>query len=118
MASPCHRQRLRAAALHRTRTPVAEGAITDQEMTGVAGRPRVLDRYRLATSAPRTASGFQSRWRTVRGVDIHDRASRSGANATPPLVLVHGLAVSHRYLMPLPARLAGHHPVHVLDLPG
>jgi pimeloyl-ACP methyl ester carboxylesterase len=118
MASPCHRQRLRAAALHRTRTPVAEGAITDQEMTGVAGRPRVLDRYRLATSAPRTASGFQSRWRTVRGVDIHDRASLRGANATPPLVLVHGLAVSHRYLMPLAARLAGHHPVHVLDLPG
>jgi pimeloyl-ACP methyl ester carboxylesterase len=32
--------------------------------------------------------------------------------------LVHGLAVSHRYLMPLAARLAGHHPVHVVDLPG
>jgi pimeloyl-ACP methyl ester carboxylesterase len=28
------------------------------------------------------------------------------------------LAVSHRYLMPLAARLAGHHPVHVVDLPG
>lgn len=31
---------------------------------------------------------------------------------------MHGLAVSHRYLMPLAARLAGHHPVHVVDLPG
>lgn len=35
-----------------------------------------------------------------------------------PVVLLHGLAVSHRYLMPLAARLAGHHPVHVVDLPG
>jgi pimeloyl-ACP methyl ester carboxylesterase len=88
-------------------------------MTGVAGRPRPAPaRYRLATSAPRTSSGFQSRWQTVRGIDIHDRASLSGANVTPPLVLVHGLAVSHRYLMPLAARLAGHHPVHVIDLPG
>jgi pimeloyl-ACP methyl ester carboxylesterase len=42
-------------------------------------------------------------------------ASPSGAL---PLVLLHGLAVSHRYLMPLAAELAGHHPVHVVDLPG
>ena len=88
-------------------------------MTGVAGALRAaLDRYRLATSAPRTAWGFESRWQTVRGVDTHDRASLASPNATPPLVLVHGLAVSHRYLMPLAARLAGHHPVHVIDLPG
>ena len=32
--------------------------------------------------------------------------------------MLHGLAVSHRYLMPLAARLAEHHPVHVVDLPG
>jgi pimeloyl-ACP methyl ester carboxylesterase len=32
--------------------------------------------------------------------------------------MVHGLAVSHRYLMPLAAKLAGRHPVHVIDLPG
>jgi pimeloyl-ACP methyl ester carboxylesterase len=51
-------------------------------------------------------------------VDSHDRASLASPNATLPLVLVHGLAVSHRYLMPLAARLAGHHPVHVIDLPG
>jgi pimeloyl-ACP methyl ester carboxylesterase len=34
------------------------------------------------------------------------------------MILLHGLAVSHRYLMPLAAGLAGHHPVHVVDLPG
>ncbi|HJW60971.1 MAG TPA: alpha/beta fold hydrolase, partial [Actinomycetota bacterium] len=88
-------------------------------MTGVAGALRAaLDPYRLATSAPHTAWGFQSRWRIVRGVDTHDRASLDSPDATPPLVLVHGLAVSHRYLMPLAAKLAGHHPVHVIDLPG
>jgi pimeloyl-ACP methyl ester carboxylesterase len=28
------------------------------------------------------------------------------------------LAVSHRYLMPVAARLASHYPIHVIDLPG
>jgi pimeloyl-ACP methyl ester carboxylesterase len=77
-----------------------------------------LDRYRLATSAPRTAWGFQSRWRTVRGVPTHNRCSLADPDGTPPLVLVHGLAVSHRYMMPLAVMLARHHPVHVVDLPG
>ncbi|HEV2919348.1 MAG TPA: alpha/beta hydrolase, partial [Actinomycetota bacterium] len=70
------------------------------------------------TSAPRTAWGFQSRWRTIRGVGIHDRASLASPNAAPPLVMVHGLAVSHRDLMPLAAKLAGDLAVHVIDLPG
>jgi pimeloyl-ACP methyl ester carboxylesterase len=86
------------------------------------GVPRALaaagDRYRLATSAPRTAWGFQSHWRTVRGVATHARCSLASPSGALPLVLVHGLAVSHRYLMPLAAELAGHHPVHVVDLPG
>jgi pimeloyl-ACP methyl ester carboxylesterase len=77
-----------------------------------------LGRYRLATSAPAPAHGFQSRWRTVSGVETHDRASVGGPGDTTPLVLIHGLAVSHRYLMPLAARLARRHPVHVVDLPG
>jgi pimeloyl-ACP methyl ester carboxylesterase len=77
-----------------------------------------LNRYRLATSAPRAARGFHSRWRTVRGVATHDRRSLAAHNGAPPMILLHGLAVSHRYLMPLAAGLAGHHPIHVLDLPG
>ena len=89
---------------------------------GRNGLPRALraalGRYRLATSAPRTAWGFQSRWRTVRAVPTHNRCSLDSPNRTPRLVLLHGLAVSHRYLMPLAARLASHHPVHVVDLPG
>jgi pimeloyl-ACP methyl ester carboxylesterase len=77
-----------------------------------------LERFRLATSAPRRARGFQSCWRRVQGVEIHDRASLAVPDSPLPVVLVHGLAVSHRYLMPLAAKLAGHHPVHVVDLPG
>jgi pimeloyl-ACP methyl ester carboxylesterase len=84
----------------------------------VVGLRAALDRYQLATSAPRTAWGFQSRWRTVRGVTTHDRCSLGSPDGTLPLVLLHGLAVSHRYMMPLAARLAGHYPVHVFDLPG
>jgi pimeloyl-ACP methyl ester carboxylesterase len=88
-----------------------------------SNRPRgalraALGRYRLATSAPQAAYGFQSRWRTVQGVAIHDRASLNSPDGAPRLVLLHGLAVSHRYLMPVAARLAGHHPTHVVDLPG
>lgn len=93
-----------------------EGART---MAGIA---RALlaarDRYRLATSAPRTAWGFQSHWRTVQGIATHERRSLVRPDGTTPVVLLHGLAVSHRYLMPVAARLAGHHPVHVVDLPG
>jgi pimeloyl-ACP methyl ester carboxylesterase len=88
----------------------------------VTGALRALaaarDRYRLATSAPRTAWGFQSRWRTVRATATHDRSSLAPPNGATPLILLHGLAVSHRYLMPLAARLAASHPVHVVDLPG
>jgi pimeloyl-ACP methyl ester carboxylesterase len=88
-------------------------------MTGVAGAARAaLDRYRLASSAPRTAWAFQSHWRTIGGVVIHDRASLASPDSPLPVVMVHGLAVSHRYLMPLAAKLAGYHPVHVIDLPG
>ncbi len=41
-----------------------------------------------------------------------------GAGPGPRIVLVHGLAVSHRYLMPTAALLARRHQVGVPDLPG
>jgi pimeloyl-ACP methyl ester carboxylesterase len=79
---------------------------------------RPLTGIGFATSAPRAAWGFHSRWRTVQGVATHDRRSLAAHDGAPPMILLHGLAVSHRYLMPLAAGLAGHHPVHVIDLPG
>lgn len=78
---------------------------------------RSRERYAVATAAPRPYAGFTSGWTTVGGVPLHARigpADRSG----PRIVLVHGLAVSHRYLMPVAALLARRHPVAVPDLPG
>ena len=70
----------------------------------------------LTHAAPRPAQGFASRRVPVAGIRLHIR-SRTGRPAGRPWVLLHGLAVSHRYLMPTAAALpAG--PVHVPDLPG
>jgi pimeloyl-ACP methyl ester carboxylesterase len=78
----------------------------------------VRDRYVLAMRAPRNDREFESRWTNVGGIRLHDRASRNAVPAAFPVVLVHGLAVSHRYLMPLAAELAHRYPVRVVDLPG
>jgi pimeloyl-ACP methyl ester carboxylesterase len=87
-------------------------------VTGAAGGLRAaLDRYQLATSAPAPPGGPEPLTDGPR-VTTHDRCSLSSPDGTLPLVLLHGLAVSHRYMMPLAARLAGHYPVHVVDLPG
>ena len=59
---------------------------------------------------------FTGRWTTVGGVRTHDRHCEPGDGL--PVVLVHGLAVSHRYLMPTARALAARHPVLVPDLPG
>nr|ACR33062.1 hydrolase [Actinoplanes garbadinensis] len=59
---------------------------------------------------------FDSRLVTVGGVRTHDRHACHAGGL--PVVLVHGLAVSHRYLMPTAHALAGRHPVLVPDLPG
>jgi pimeloyl-ACP methyl ester carboxylesterase len=70
---------------------------------------------RLAHAAPRTLDGFVSRWVPVGGLRLHVRSRAAGGG--PSWVLLHGLAVSHRYLMPTAAALSGG-PVHVPDLPG
>jgi pimeloyl-ACP methyl ester carboxylesterase len=69
-------------------------------------------------AAPRRSDGFESVWTAVRGVRLHDRRSLPVTGGAVPVVLVHGLAVSHRYLMPLAAELATAYPVRVVDLPG
>jgi pimeloyl-ACP methyl ester carboxylesterase len=76
----------------------------------------VIGRYRLATAAPRPYGGFRSGWTDVGGLRMHARTGGTGTG--PRLVLVHGLAVSHRYLMPTAALLGRRHPVAVPDLPG
>ncbi|MEV6595744.1 alpha/beta fold hydrolase [Actinoplanes sp. NPDC051346] len=71
----------------------------------------------LALSAPDEHRGWVSRWSTVAGVRTHERL-RANPVGGLPVVMLHGLAVSHRYLMPTADALADRHPVLVPDLPG
>ena len=72
----------------------------------------------LALSAPAPALGWTSRWSTVAGLRCHERVRAAPVPGALPVVLLHGLAVSHRYLMPTAHALADRHPVIVPDLPG
>ncbi|MEO7457817.1 MAG: alpha/beta hydrolase [Gemmatimonadaceae bacterium] len=54
----------------------------------------------------------------VDGVSIHGRVSPRGVHGRIPLVFVHGLGVSVRYLEPTMCALSGEHNVVGLDLPG
>jgi pimeloyl-ACP methyl ester carboxylesterase len=68
-------------------------------------------------AAPEPADGFISRRHVVEGLRLHVRERVEPAAAEPPWVLLHGLAVSHRYLMPTAVALTGHS-VYIPDLPG
>lgn len=58
-------------------------------------------------------------WTTVDGLRIFARVSTQDDDPeTLPVVLVHGLAVSSRYMVPTAERLAPSHPVYAPDLPG
>ena len=58
-------------------------------------------------------------WVNVGGLRVHARAATGAANAdAPPVVLVHGLVVSSRYMIPLAERLAERNHVYAPDLPG
>lgn len=77
-----------------------------------------LAELRLALAAPRPAAGLTSEFRLVAGLRTHTRRGADPGGAAPAVVLVHGLAVSHRYLTPLAVALSPTHPVYVPDLPG
>ena len=62
---------------------------------------------------------LQSRWAKVCGRRVHYRASINSPNDESfPVVLVHGLGVSSRYMIPTAVRLAPHRQVYAPDLPG
>jgi pimeloyl-ACP methyl ester carboxylesterase len=74
---------------------------------------------RSTLAAPAASGPFRSHRTTVDGIRTHYRAATAGPGApTTPAVLLHGLAVSHRYLMPTAGALAAHRHVYVPDLPG
>jgi 2-hydroxy-6-oxonona-2,4-dienedioate hydrolase len=65
------------------------------------------------------ACPFQSMWTEANGLPIHAVVSASPATSDAKvLVLVHGLGLSHRYMMPVAAELARDYKVYVPDLPG
>jgi pimeloyl-ACP methyl ester carboxylesterase len=82
---------------------------------GRPGRLSTLER-RAALAAPADADGFVSAGHRVGGIRLHVR-QRVTPGTTTPCVLLHGLAVSHRYLMPTALRL-GARSVHIPDLAG
>ena len=96
--------------------PIDDGdAVTEQIINRPAGTGVAAER-RAALAAPAEADGFVSRYTEIDGRMLHVRQRETGRPATP-VVLLHGLAVSHRYLMPTARRL-GPRPVYVPDLPG
>jgi 2-hydroxy-6-oxonona-2,4-dienedioate hydrolase len=57
-----------------------------------------------------------SSWTQVNGRRMHARVG--GPVGAPAVVLVHGLGVSSRYMLPLARELAPHFRVYAVDLPG
>jgi pimeloyl-ACP methyl ester carboxylesterase len=78
-----------------------------------------------SSSTPRAPDGrsrhaptLRSAWTTVGGLELHARVSAGPPRGRPPLVLVHGMGVSSRYLIPLARRLSTDFAVLAPDLPG
>lgn len=66
-----------------------------------------------------SARTFRRFWTDVGGLWLHAVASTTRpARVAPPVVLVHGLGLSGRYMMPTAERLAPSVPVYAPDLPG
>lgn len=63
-------------------------------------------------------SQLQPTWAEVGGLRMFARASAQPATTRRPLVLVHGVGVSSRYMVPLALRLAHESAVYAPDLPG
>ncbi len=83
------------------------------------GRRDVTDL--VAAAAPSEGAPQRSEWTAVPalGVDVHARTWGDAAPGSVPVVLVHGLPLSSRYLVPLGRRLGAlGHQVLAPDLPG
>ena len=62
---------------------------------------------------------LESLWTKVGDLAIHSKVALHTENAIlPPIILVHGLGVSSRYMMPLARLLAAERSVYAIDLPG
>lgn len=64
------------------------------------------------------AAPLESQWRMVGDLAVHARAAESVPSWFPAVVLVHGLGLSSRYMVPLARELSTFYRVFALDLPG
>lgn len=69
-------------------------------------------------SLPRQFAELESIWNRVNGCRMHARVARRSGRESLPVVLVHGLGVSSRYLVPTAVRLGETYQVYAPDLPG
>jgi 2-hydroxy-6-oxonona-2,4-dienedioate hydrolase len=67
-------------------------------------------------TGPALPAGFQRRWTDIGGVRIHDVATIDGSR--PTVVLVPGIGLSHRVMLPIAELLAPHLAVRAPDPPG
>jgi len=71
------------------------------------------------TSVGQKNESLESRWINVGDQLFHYRASVNPSNKNlPPVILVHGLGVSSRYMIPTALRLTPHRTIYAPDLPG
>src|SRR5215213_12031128 len=62
---------------------------------------------------------LKSSWTMVNGLSMYARFSvEPRLESRPAVVLVHGLVVSSRYMIPVAERLASYYRVYAPDLPG
>lgn len=88
-------------------------------MPGLAPSPPPAYPARMPDPSVRGAAPLASRWLRIDGRPLHIRVSTPPAPpGRPPVVLVHGLGMSSRYLAPLARLLAPEFRVAVPDLPG
>ena len=66
----------------------------------------------------RRTRGPETTLTVVDGLRMHARVSEDQVTGGPPVVLVHGLVVSGRYMVPLLDELGRSHAVYAPDLPG
>lgn len=76
-------------------------------------------RIRAICQRLRTPGRVKDVWTVVDGLRVHARVpERSAPDDAPAVVLVHGLAMSGRYMVPTLLRLAPWYRVYAPDLPG
>jgi 2-hydroxy-6-oxonona-2,4-dienedioate hydrolase len=92
-------------------------SMRDPRSPAWAVRTACEPRGRPASAAAAAGGWFRSDWTMVAGVRMHAR-SATGPSGARPAVLLPGIGLSYRYMMPLAAALTVWAPVHVIDQPG